>query len=128
MTSLDPTHLTFGRQKDSRAQAVYRTSDTHTQHGKLRLPPIPDLRFEQAYLKSIAPYIHSQKAGESSSVPQTQPASVEKGKSTREQEVEKVDLVSRVDVPAEYSIEWDRVAYITLRDQVISPLLQGFAL
>ena len=48
-----------------------------------RLPVIPDLRFEQSYLRSIAAYTSSE------------------------------------------NIDWKGVFWITARDQVISPLLQG---
>ncbi|KAI0063360.1 hypothetical protein BV25DRAFT_1915275 [Artomyces pyxidatus] len=70
-------------------------------HHTPRLPTsvIPDLRFEQTYLKKIKPHVHVERKG--------------KGK---EREHERGEVIS---------VEWKKVVWITARDQVISPLLQG---
>ncbi|KAH8828639.1 hypothetical protein DL96DRAFT_1428176, partial [Flagelloscypha sp. PMI_526] len=59
----------------------------------VRLPAVPDLRFEQTYIKSIQPFVKVQRKPH--------------GKG------EDVD------------IRWGRVSYVTIRDQVLSPFLQG---
>jgi len=91
--------------------------------------PVPDLRFEQSYLKSIARYIHpldnDSEASTSSEQPQTQRT---EDKGEKEEAVEDEALVSTIDKPISrdlYRIEWGRVGYVTVRDQVIMPLLQG---
>jgi len=124
MTTLDPSHIP-SRKHNSRGQAVYDASPSR------RFPlPIPDLRFEQSYLKSIAPYIRRR-----DTVPKSRRNANEKEDNLKVEEkmdeVEAATLVAKVeDLPDErpsdiYAIEWQRVTYVTFRDQVISPLLQG---
>jgi len=96
---------------------------------------VPDLRFEQSYLKSIARYIHRIDHDETENeLPQAGTSSEhsrrgdEEVKGEKEEAVERGALVSRIDEPGSrdvYRIEWGRVGYITVRDQVIMPLLQG---
>ncbi|KAG5732232.1 hypothetical protein E4T56_gene11490 [Termitomyces sp. T112] len=73
------------------------------------LPPIPDLRFEHSYLRSIQRFITARQDQTSSSV--------YGGKSKDE-----VTLQTCSEV---IDIQWTKVFWITMRDQVISPLLQG---
>lgn len=71
--------------------------------------PIPDLRFEYTYLKRIVPYVHVQRRGE------------DKGKGKEgEETAESAEGGQEV-----VTVEWGKVIWITTRDQVISPLLQG---
>jgi len=56
-----------------------------------------DLRFEQTYLKSIAPYVRSTAESKGVTDPQTQPL----------------------------QIKWGMVIWITTRDQLLAPLFQG---
>ena len=63
-----------------------------------------DLRFEQTYLKSIAPHVRL-----------TTPASDENEK--------RRDLVHQQD--RQLDIEWGKVIWITTRDQVFAPMFQG---
>jgi len=74
--------------------------------------PIPDLRFEQTYLRRIRGCLHIE--------PQTAPIS-EDGDYVAVTHV--VPLIN----PSQQviSIDWWNVAYITWRDQVMMPLLQG---
>ena len=110
------------------------TSKTHgfdlhaPAHLHTRIHGIPDLRFEYSYLRSIQPYITIRRSfvgGESrrSTV----------GKGTYEELVGAEDveqerrLATTANAPSELiTVEWGRVAWITARDQIISPLLQGF--
>jgi hypothetical protein len=79
-----------------------RTSYTHISKPSLGI----DLRFEQTYLKSIAPYVRL-----------ATPASDENEK--------RGDLAhlqgQRLD------IKWGRVIWITTRDQLLAPMFQGIA-
>ena len=125
MTTLDPTHIP-SRSHPSRGAAVYDLPSSR------RLLPVPDLRFEQSYLKSIARYIHRLDQESDSQLPHAETNSGQAGrteeKGQREEVIEDEALVSRLDEPASkdlYSIEWGRVGYITVRDQVIMPLIQG---
>ena len=79
-----------------------------------RVPAVPDLRFEQSYLSSIRPFVHVERSfGETA-------AEDAKGKGKG------VDVPGDVQVSTEViTIRWGRVAWITTRDQIISPLLQG---
>ena len=61
-----------------------------------------DLRFEQTYLKSIAPHVRL-----------TTPASDEKHGYLACPEAQRLD------------IEWGRVIWVTTRDQVFAPMFQG---
>lgn len=90
MTSIDPSHLP----QRGTATARKRSGSGSFPH----IPTIPDLRFEQSYLKSIAPYLRTRTITDSGS------------------EHETVEIVS---------VQWRKVLWITLRDQIISPLVQG---
>ncbi|KAF9076807.1 hypothetical protein BDP27DRAFT_1254657 [Rhodocollybia butyracea] len=87
----------------------YPTRNNNDRHERHRRPPIPDLRFEISYLRSIQPYIHFRSL---------KPAQKPEGKGER-----KVKQGSGKTEPA--NIEWGHVLWITLRDQVMSPLFQG---
>lgn len=94
------------------------------------LPAIPDLRFEQSYLKSIKRFVHIEESSEPRRVDEKG-----KGKENIEQDLPtdpEIELVVRRDVTPivdvshrVIGIEWGQVIWVTTRDQVISPLLQG---
>ncbi|KAH9836311.1 uncharacterized protein C8Q71DRAFT_761791 [Rhodofomes roseus] len=82
-----------------------------------RMPAVPDLRFEQSYLASIKPYVHIER-----SVVE-QPVVDEKGKGKAAElpgEGDGSEVTTEV-----ITVQWGRVTWITTRDQIISPLLQG---
>lgn len=93
------------------------------------LPAIPDLRFEQSYLKSIKGFVHVEE------VSLELGAVDEKGKKKAESlrgDEEHRALVIRRDVRPIVdsshhllSVDWSQVVWVTTRDQVISPFLQG---
>jgi hypothetical protein len=96
------------------------------------LPVIPDLRFEQSYLKSIQPYVHIEEAeSQELRVVNEKGKGKEKAELPREGEEQREQLIRRDVEPIVDSshhlvrIEWGRVAWVTTRDQIISPLLQG---
>ncbi|KAH9933046.1 uncharacterized protein B0H18DRAFT_870951 [Fomitopsis serialis] len=72
------------------------------------MPAVPDLRFEQSYLASVKPYVHIERSLAE------QPAVDGKGKGKA------VDAQATV-----VTVQWGRVMWITTRDQIISPFLQG---
>ena len=93
--------------------------DVYTPRKRL---PIPDLRFEQVYLKRIQDCIH------------IGPRDVkEKGKVLPGVvEIDDTDFTSSTHTTPLINssqrivrIDWGRIFYITLRDQVMMPLLQG---
>ncbi|KZT69977.1 hypothetical protein DAEQUDRAFT_765020 [Daedalea quercina L-15889] len=80
-----------------------------------RIPAVPDLRFEQSYLASIKPYVHIERT------PDKQLTSDVKGKGKA---VDTQGCASQVTAEV-ITVQWGRVVWITTRDQIISPLLQG---
>ncbi|KAF9460043.1 hypothetical protein BDZ94DRAFT_1198624 [Collybia nuda] len=98
----------------------------HSHHA--RLPVIPDLRFEYSYLRSIRPYVKFQS---------TTPEPHQKqglGNLLSGERYENVDgheeehelsLVQNQSSTEVIELQWGRIAWVTTRDQVISPLLQG---
>jgi hypothetical protein len=106
----------------------------HTVGGNTRLPiQIPDLRFEQSYLNSIAKYVHRRpESSLSSNVIESIDEAHEEKEQSKEGAIEQTALASKVVPPEDaklrevYTIEWGMVLYITTRDQILSPLIQGF--
>ncbi|KAF7970160.1 hypothetical protein HWV62_24864 [Athelia sp. TMB] len=73
------------------------------------LMAIPDLRYEQSYMRSVKPYIHLEPRPEGHVA-----------------HAVKLDVVQVVDSERQIAkIEWGRLITVTFRDQVISPFLQG---
>ena len=104
MTSLDPSHIP-SRGKDSRGQALYSLP---TKPGRPR-PVIPDLRFEQSFLKTISPYLQTRPI-------QSKDGANEKSEGGVEGEDGAVEVVG---------VQWGKVLWIVSRDQLMSPLVQG---
>jgi len=76
-----------------------------------RAPKVPDLRFEQSYLRGIRPYVEVQR--------------VHPGGDSRKDEKGKAVAV-REESPREViQVQWGKVVWITTRDQVLSPMIQG---
>ncbi|GJN91642.1 hypothetical protein Rhopal_004665-T1 [Rhodotorula paludigena] len=101
---------------------------------QIPVPPIPDLRYEQGVLASIRPFLHRADGAAGARV------AAEAGeKSGKVATAEKAALASAAltaegaaqDEPpsdvlmAGLRIEWSKVSYVILRDQVVFPLLQG---
>jgi len=132
--------VTFHQPKHARPEA------SHSSHGGSpvgRLPAIPDLRFEYSYLRSIQPYVHVERNGS-----QAEPTHAElldraflaEGFETLDATLgipgkEKEEGFAEGDVkvvnpsapgPSEIiTVQWKKILWVTMRDQVISPLLQG---
>lgn len=73
------------------------------------LMAVPDLRFEQSYMRSVKPYIHLEPR------PEGHPS-----------HAVKLDVIPVVDSERQIArLEWGQLIWVTTRDQVISPFLQG---
>ena len=106
MTSLDLSRFPglsskrsqHDRDTDKAFEAIPEASASQ-HHAPLKLPAIPDLRFEYSYLKSVSSAVKT--------------SWVEDAGSEGGGHYEVV------------SVNWKRVGWITTRDQIITPLLQG---
>ncbi|GAA6000155.1 hypothetical protein JCM10207_007882 [Rhodosporidiobolus poonsookiae] len=121
---------------------------------RVPVPPIPDLRFEQGVLTSLRPFIHrtsalapSASSAASSSTPPSANSTAAAPSAAHEKTAEAAekqalattsltaegpaqagDAAAQVDVfdlTEGIRVEWGKVAYVLLRDQVVFPLLQG---
>ena len=120
------------RQRRRRARA-YSDSQSESEDGTERIPvpPIPDLRYEQGVLASLQPFLHRVPAPATATGDQTAGYETEK----HERKVETAEKVSLAatnltaegtddsDRPSDIflgplRIEWTRVAYVIVRDQV----------
>ncbi|KAJ3514525.1 hypothetical protein NLJ89_g2330 [Agrocybe chaxingu] len=114
--------------------------DAHRHHhARPRLPVIPDLRFEYSYLRSIQPFIEIQRVSSTQEKKQSRPTKIELvDKALLDQGYEALDAslekeagsveeqVVVVQAPREViTVQWRKVFWATMRDQVISPLVQG---
>ncbi|KAF8699947.1 Phosphoglycerate mutase-like protein, partial [Rhizoctonia solani] len=128
MTSLDPTHAPqFGwkPQPRSRGEAIYDQPSN-----PLPLRTLPDLRFEQGYLLALKPFVHIQADKPLNEKSKAQGNVGEPAvESTALAEPVGFDIVTRGAGVSKYGIpervEWGNIAWVTIRDQVISPLVQG---
>ncbi|BGP28893.1 hypothetical protein JCM10296v2_000629 [Rhodotorula toruloides] len=107
---------------------------------RIPVPPIPDLRYEQGVLASIRPFLHRIDAGDDESQQRQgegEGAEKEKKVLTAEKSAlasaqltaegsSKRESASDV-LMAPLRIEWSKVTYVIVRDQVVFPLLQGIA-
>ncbi|PFH49337.1 hypothetical protein AMATHDRAFT_63384 [Amanita thiersii Skay4041] len=91
-----------------------------------RKAPIPDLRFEYSYLRSIRPYIRCHTRH--SSVPTDKNPQERYGKAYEDghhgngwRHLERDDEDSEDTI----TVHWKGVLWITMRDQVVLPLIQG---
>ncbi|TYJ56603.1 hypothetical protein B9479_002695 [Cryptococcus floricola] len=136
MTSLDPSHNPLSH----KAQAVYDPAhsspfpdnlpqpsrhghDKAKREGKRRvtrqMPPLPDLRFEQSYLLSIRPFLKPS--------PRTESGREDK-KSEKPSGAAVAQSTDRDEVfhwGREVDVDWQKVAWVTIRDQLFAPLIQG---
>lgn len=86
--------------------------------------PIPDLRFEQVYLKRIQDCIHIEPtARDVKEKGREQPAVVDVQDTEFTATTHVVPLVNSSQQIVR--VNWGKIVYITLRDQVMMPLLQG---
>lgn len=101
----DFTHLPPYR--DARIRSERHRDEDHSDHRRRRLrPPIPDMRFEHIYIRSVKPYIHVEDA-----------PNVEGDRA--------VKTVAGAGSGEVVRVQWGHVLLVTLRDQILSPLVQG---
>ncbi|KAH9478617.1 hypothetical protein JR316_0009074 [Psilocybe cubensis] len=125
----------------------------HTRSPRARLPVIPDLRFEYSYMRSIQPYVHVERLSTGEAVPRPtdvelvdqgmldesgfvtldatlgmQGKETEKGFAEGEVALKPPSQTEPASGPSEIiHLQWKKIAWVTVRDQVISPLVQGAA-
>ncbi|POY71420.1 hypothetical protein BMF94_5733 [Rhodotorula taiwanensis] len=132
-----------GRQQQRRRRRTSSSAGSTGAPERIPVPPIPDLRYEQGVLASLQPFIHRVPASPATSTTAPSAHGV-KGEETEKHELkveaaETATLAAR-DLTAEAKggserqsdiflgplrIEWGRVVYVIVRDQVLSPLVQG---
>jgi hypothetical protein len=100
MTSLDPSHLPS--RKDTRGQAFVGTPKNQLK--------LPDLRFEQSYLRSIAPFIQNRKE-------EDRPVPVNDDDKHRTTGAGVAEVEQGI-YGAPIVIEWKGLLWVTARDQV----------
>lgn len=71
------------------------------------LPPVPDLRFEYTYLKNIRQHVHIER------------------KWSRSELEDNTELPESSSVIEIVHVDWGSVFWITIKEQFMSPLLQG---
>lgn len=119
MTSLDPSHLLSGHLNKHPARG--QDSYSHQRLPGSRSLRIPDLRFEQSYLRSLRRFIHDDTPGHSNVDSDAKP-----GESTRkgDREIDVAGMESRAEAAAPglygipVQIDWGGVLWVTSRDQV----------
>lgn len=112
----------LGHHRSARSR---RRRQESKEQGLVPLPiPIPDLRFEQGYLLSLAPFLH---VPDEPSVAQEEAPAPATDKEKREAVEEDTSFVQGEDAakPSQslylnprLQVEWRQVVYVTLRDQV----------
>lgn len=121
MTSLDESHFPW-LAHNSNPRSGQATHDLKPKRSGKRVPalPIPDLRFEQSFLLSLKPFIKPKNAEEFRQVKTH-------GKTAEIEHIAMAQPVATQDVFAAHALnlDWGSIAWVTLRDQLISPLLQG---
>lgn len=102
--------------------------DKHAHNPRSRLPVIPDLRFEYSYLRSIRPYIQLERFTSSSAPTDARLEDHEyetiniPGDEREPKGNHKISVSPTSEI---IHVQWGKVIWITVRDQVVSPLLQG---
>lgn len=100
-------------------------ADKYTQDSRSRLLAIPDLRFEYSYLRSIRPYIRLERSTSASAPMSVHPVDPALEDETQRNDIDKTISPIPVLTSEIIHVQWGKVIWITVRDQVISPLLQG---
>ena len=89
-----------------------------------RIPPVPDMRFEYSYLRSVRQCVQIERPSASEKGKEKAVEGEGEGDDEREGEVQgrEVQVAGAGEI---VQVQWGRILWITTRDQVISPLLQG---
>ena len=103
------------------AEERFRRAAAAREQERRRIPPVPDLRFEYSYTRSVAPYVHLERpAGDKG-----KERAVGAGEEGEEEEGGEGRVGHEVAGAEIMRVQWGRVLWITMRDQVISLFLQG---
>jgi len=110
-----------------------RHDDTNDRGLHHKLPAIPDLRFESSYLKKIQPFVRVER--QTGRGKQTEgelfdkPLSGDIHESRPEAANNTISGSCRDELPHEIiKVRWTMVIWVTIRDQVMSPFVQGILL
>ena len=90
-------------------------------HQRRRIPPVPDLRFEQSYLRSVRPYVHVELVRPNPE----QTSRDEKGKGISQTEDQDSSTSTVTRKQENIQVQWANVLWVTTKDQILSPLIQG---
>ncbi|KAI0683858.1 hypothetical protein BC835DRAFT_1422879 [Cytidiella melzeri] len=77
---------------------------------KRGMPAVPDLSFERTYIKSIKPYIH-----------------MKVSETHADGDGQTTELLTRTKEAEVLRIDWGMILWVTFRDQLLPPFLQGAA-
>ncbi|KAH7886922.1 hypothetical protein F5I97DRAFT_1936517 [Phlebopus sp. FC_14] len=103
-----------------------RHDDNEEETSLRRRLPIPDLRFEQTYLTRIHACLHIEPISEDPEDSEKKLVCSTVGSEEETAYVATTHVSPLVNSAQQVTrIDWGQVAYITLRDQVLMPLLQG---
>ncbi|ETS63378.1 hypothetical protein PaG_01659 [Moesziomyces aphidis] len=94
------------------------TSSTSSKPALAKLPTLPDLRFEQSYIATIRGFLHEDSPNSADA--DTTHGHEHKVKVTRPAPDEHTQLWL-----GNLRVEWSSVLWVTVRDQLLSPLVQG---
>ncbi|KAL0959911.1 hypothetical protein HGRIS_011576 [Hohenbuehelia grisea] len=97
-----------------------------------RIPIIPDLRFEYSYLRSIRPFVKFTRTPANSASLSPKPLAESGYEIVSEKGKEKESPTSSPTTPEvavqpteTIQIQWGKVLWVTTRDQIVAPFLQG---
>jgi len=98
----------------------------HTPNSRPHLPVIPDLRFEYSYLRRVRPYVQIERSASASVVHEYERINIPGDQKETEGNDKTLSPTPRA-IPASeiIHVRWEKIIWITVRDQVVSPLLQG---
>lgn len=135
MTSIDPSHFPFigitpgsptggtaihpPASLDDESSSNFPALDSDESPAPLSVFSVPDLRFEQGYLMSIRPFFYLKPSTALDDIEPTlthQPI---------EDEAPNGDIKDLLYLGANFRVKWSLVAWVTVRDQVIYPMMQG---
>lgn len=137
LSSLGDRGIPSKQRRRRRLSSDYGRGSLYGAAEKVPVPPIPDLRYEQGVLASLQPFLHRVPASPNSSTNHTSTPQETEKHARKVDSAEKATLAARdltaeggpdtADRPSDIflgplRIEWSRVAYVIVRDQVRRPI------
>ncbi|EGG11822.1 uncharacterized protein MELLADRAFT_88876 [Melampsora larici-populina 98AG31] len=135
MTSIDPSHFPFigltpgsptggtaihqPASLDGESSSEFPSLDSEETPAPLGVFSVPDLRFEQGYLMSIRPFFYLK--------PPTDLDGIESRLTHQpiEDDASNADIEDLFYLGKNFRVKWGLVAWVTVRDQIIYPMMQG---